>query len=169
MSAFSRPSVPSPLSEFSYQTTHGTASLAPVNAMSAWIPSRDGSTFNDGSSCPAVGPATRSIPTCWKQKLPTLVVPCAGLVPAGHTPPDAGTACETKIWKVELAGSFGLVGSPLAPIVVPLSASCQVSHGAGLAPGVVVPPISDGASASRPVLMFNDGAVPGTCWPSCTH
>src|SRR5579862_5916416 len=112
MSAFSRPLVTLPLSEFSYQTTHGTASLAPVKATSAWIPSREGSTLSDGSSWPDAGPGARSIPTCWKQKLPTLVVPCAGLVPVGHVPPAAGTAWETKIWKVELFGSFGFVGSP---------------------------------------------------------
>ena len=52
---------------FSYHTTHGTLSLAPVNAMSGSTPLRVGSTLRLGSTRP--GP-TRGMPVCCQQKPP---------------------------------------------------------------------------------------------------
>src|ERR1700735_4056817 len=69
---------PDVLGPVSYQTTHGTASLAPVNAISGSIPSRCTSTLRLGSAPP--GP-TRLTPTSWKQK-----PPIGGLCPATGSP-----------------------------------------------------------------------------------
>src|SRR6201995_2179274 len=69
---------------FSYQTTPGTPSLAPVKAMSGSIPSRLTSTFRLGSAPP--GP-TRPRPTCWKQNPPIAgTLFDASGTPAGVTP-----------------------------------------------------------------------------------
>src|SRR5581483_9122300 len=111
----------------------------------------------DGSSWLGPGPGARGTPTSWKQKLPTLLPP-VGAVPLGQAPPvdPAATAWETKIWNVELVATFDSDGSPAALAVMPLSASCQTTHGAGLPPAVVVPPNSIGSIASRLVLMLSD-------------
>src|SRR4051794_36484820 len=64
------------LSSISYQTTHGTVSLGPVNAMSGSTPLRVGSTLRVGS-----GPGSsalafrRALPTCCQQKALTEVPP----------------------------------------------------------------------------------------------
>jgi hypothetical protein len=98
------------------------------------------------------------MPTSWKQNLPGLVAlpPLLGCVPAGHAPLVSATACDTKIWNRESPATLAFAGLPVGTAWLPLSASCQVIHGAGFAPALVVPPISDGSVASRLVLMFSD-------------
>ena len=51
---------------------------------------------------------------------------------------------------------MGELGDPAGAAVLPLSASCQVSHGAGFAPAFVVPPISDA------VFHIDTPAIPTT-------
>src|SRR5450755_773089 len=68
---------------FSYQTTHGTLSFAPVKVMSGSIPLRVGSTLRLGSAPP--GP-TRGIPVCCQQKPPIAGTCPATGTPAGVTP-----------------------------------------------------------------------------------
>src|SRR5450755_1574740 len=142
---------PTPLAFCSYHTTHGTVSLAPVNAMSGSTPSREGSTFIDGSlvvaGTPPVPGSSRSMPTCWKQNPPFAPEPAGGLIglaPSfGQVVPLMGfTALLVKIW-------FGPG--------VPPSSSCQVTHGTGSLPATVAPPWITGLTASRLVWMFNDG------------
>ncbi len=48
----------------------------------------------------------------------------------------------------------GLTG----PVSVTVESSCQVIHGPGFPPGVVVPPATDGFSASLLVWMLSEGA-----------
>ena len=131
---------PAPLAFCSYQTTHGTESFGPVNAMSGSIPSRVRSTFSDGS------PPRRSTPTCCQQNPPTGAT--AGSTAAGLTPVQlvcpGPSGFSTKIWFLPVPGA-------LAPI------SCQLTHGPGLVGSAADPPATDGFSASWSVWMFNDG------------
>src|SRR6185436_7450950 len=83
------------LSSTSYQVTHGTVSLGPVNAMSGSMPLRVGSTLSVGSSPGSSASAfRRPLPTCCQQKLLTLVPPPGWL--------SEQSVCliarETKIW-----------------------------------------------------------------------
>src|SRR5262249_10633550 len=129
---------------FSYQTTHGTESFAPVNAMSGSTPLRVLSTFRLGSS--PVGP-TRGKPVCCQQKPPiagTWPLPSAipsGLIPSQFSAPGP-IGRSTKI---------GSVGA--GRVVV----SCHVTHGPGLVGSTAEPPATDGFSASWSVWMFSDG------------
>jgi hypothetical protein len=122
---------PSLLVPCSYQTTHGTASLAPVNAMSGSTAARVRSTLSDGSA------PSRSTPTCCQQKPPSGVAD--GSTAAGVTPMQlvcpGPRGFSTKIWSLVMPGA-------LAPV------SCQVTHGPGLVGSAAEPPATDGFSAS---------------------
>ena len=132
---------PTLLAFCSYQTTQGTESFGPVNAMSGSMPSRVRSTFSDGS------PPSRSTPTCWKQNPPTggaAGVSAAGVTPTQFSLQPGPIGFSTKIWFLPVPGA-------LAPI------SCQVTHGPGPAGLAVEPPATTGFSASSFVWMFSEG------------
>src|SRR4051794_3859584 len=150
------------LSPFSYHTTHGTASLGPVNASSGSTPARVGSTFRDGSPEEEDVSAvfeSRSAPTCCQQKTPVVELG-DGLKPVqGAAPDDCFTPLETKIWRVA------------APSFAAPSFSSHATHGTGSAPAVVAPPATAGFSAVRFVLMLSEGTLFGgarSC-PSASH
>ncbi len=144
---------PSALAPSSYQTTHGTVSFGPVNAMSGSRPSRVGSMFRLASTGVAgvneLG-ETRAAPTSCQQK-PPITAPPAGSVPAAHAGVAVLTARETKIWFLPPPGP---------------SFSCQAIHGTGGFPAVVAPPATAGFSASRSVLMLMLGAPAPRSWPA---
>ena len=73
----------------SYQTTHGTPSLGPVNVMSGSIPSRVGSTLRLGSAL--LGP-TRGMPVCCQQNPPIAGTWPPTSTPAGFTPSQLAAA-----------------------------------------------------------------------------
>src|SRR3954449_4931141 len=147
-----------PLAFCSYQTTHGTVSLAPVNAKSGSMPSRVGSMFSVGSPVAddASAPGSRRLtPVCCQQNVLTLVPPPGALrwQSVCLMPRDA------KIW-------FFAASSVAAP-----SFSCQATHGTGSLPATAAPPASAGFSAVRSVWMFSDGTprFAVRSWPSGTH
>src|SRR5262249_42132699 len=91
---------PSWLSSFSYQTTHATVSLRPVNAMSGSMPLRLGSMFSVGSPLSDEPPfgSRRSSPTCCQQNALTLAA-SDGLKPVhGACSVACLTPLDTKIW-----------------------------------------------------------------------
>jgi hypothetical protein len=155
-----------PVASFSYQTTHGTESCAPVKAMSGSTPLRVGSMFSVGSALPA---GNRSIPVCCQQKPPrgALAVP-PGVTPKQLVEPGP-MGRSTKIWSGWIA--------PTSCVDV----SCHVIQGpgfvgSGAAAGVpALPPATDGFSASWAVWMLSEGTgtllappLPRPC-PANTH
>src|SRR4051794_36699945 len=142
----------------SYQTTHGTVSLGPVNAKSGSMPSRVGSMFRVGSVAPvevAAPLVVRSMPVCCQQNAPTLVPPPGLLVEQSV----CLIAPEAKIW----LGEWSLSAPP--------SRSCHATHGTGALPATAAPPTTAGFSASRSTWMFSDGILllGARSWPSGIH
>ncbi len=130
-----RPGRPCP-GPVSYHTTHGTLSLAPVNAMSGSIPSRLTSTFRLGSAPPG--------PTRCNADLLEAEPADRGDVTGRVRHAGRGHAVTVGRARPQRLGDEDLV---LAGRPARSSVSCHVTHGPGLVGSTAEPPATDGFSA----------------------